>query len=281
MLWNVKNGQADVGNGTMSYVSFGRGARPFVILPGLSDGLATVKGKALMLAGPYRRFFDQYTVYMFSRRDDLPEEYSIREMAADQAIAMRRLGLEGAAVMGVSEGGMIAQYLAIDHPELVSRLVLAVTAPRAEEITKERLACWMKLAQEGGHKALMIDTAENSYSPAYLRKFRTSYAVIGFIGRPSDRYRRFLANARAILSFDASEELKKIACPVLIIGGADDKIVGIEASHELQRQIPGSELYGYEGLGHAAYEEAKDFNKRVLDFLEKTLPAAADQGEKA
>ena len=58
MLWNAKNGQADVGNGTMSYVSFGRGARTFVILPGLSDGLATVKGKALMLAGPYRRFFD-------------------------------------------------------------------------------------------------------------------------------------------------------------------------------------------------------------------------------
>ena len=272
MLWNAKNGQADVGNGTMSYVSFGRGARPFVILPGLSDGLATVKGKALMLAGPYRRFFDKYTVYMFSRRDDLPEEYSIREMAADQAIAMRRLGLEGAAVMGVSEGGMIAQYLAIDHPELVSRLVLAVTAPRAEDLTKERLACWMKLAQEGDHKALMIDTAENSYSAAYLAKFRTSYAFIGLIGRPADGYRRFLSNARAILAFDASEELKKITCPVLIIGGADDKIVGIEASHELQRQIAGSELFVYGKLGHAAYEEAKDFNKRVFDFLEKTLP---------
>ena len=67
---------------------------------------------------------------------------------------------------------------------------------------------------------------------------------------------------------------------MLIIGGADDKIVGIEASHELQRQIAGSELFVYGKLGHAAYEEAKDFNKRVFDFLEKTIPAAADQGEK-
>ncbi len=274
MLWNAKNGQADVGNGTMSYVSFGRGREAFVILPGLSDGLATVKGKALMLAGPYRRFFDKYTVYMFSRRDGLPEEYSIREMAADQAIAMRRLGLEGAAVMGVSEGGMIAQYLAIDHPDLVSRLVLAVTAPRAESLTKERLACWMKFAQEGKHKALMIDTAENSYSPAYLRKFRTSYALIGLVGKPSDGYRRFLSNARAILAFDASEELGKIACPTMIIGGADDKIVGIDASRELHERIAGSELHVYEKLGHAAYEEAKDFNKRVFGFLEKTVPEA-------
>ena len=266
MLWNAKNGQVDIGTSKMSYVSFGRGKKALVILPGLSDGLATVRGKALMLAGPYRRYFDRYTVYMFSRRDELPAEYSIREMAADQAIAMNRLGLSQAAVLGVSEGGMIAQYLAIDYPELVSRLVLAVTAPQVGSLTRERLACWMKL------KALMIDTAENSYSAAYLAKFRTSYAFIGLIGRPADGYRRFLSNARAILAFDASEELKKITCPVLIIGGAEDKIVGIEASRELHERIPDSEIYVYAGLGHAAYEEAKDFNKRVFDFLEKTLP---------
>ena len=269
MLWNAKNGQVAVGGGKMSYVSFGRGRKAFVILPGLSDGLATVKGKALMLAGPYRQFFDRYTVYMFSRRDDLPRDCSIREMAADQAIAMERLGLENAAVMGVSEGGMVAQYLAIDHPELVKKLVLAVTAPKAGEITKACLARWTGYAEEGRHKQLMIDTAENSYSPACLLKYRKTYAVLGFIGKPSDHYRRFLSNVRAILSFDASAELSKIACPTLIIGGEDDKIVGAEGSHELHEAIPGSELYVYKGLGHAAYEEAKDFNKRVFEFLEK------------
>ena len=269
MLWNAKNGQVAVGDGKMSYVSFGRGGKAFVILPGLSDGLATVKGKALMLAGPYRQFFDRYTVCMFSRKDDLPQDYSIREMAADQAIAMRKLGLENAAVMGVSEGGMVAQYLAIDHPELVGKLVLAVTAPKINDVTRPCLARWMTYAQEGSHKQLMIDTAEHSYSPAYLQKFRKSYAVIGLIGKPSDHYRRFLANARAILSFDASAELAKIACPVLIIGGEEDKIVGAEASRELHEAISGSELYLYKGLGHAAYEEAKDFNKRVFEYLER------------
>ena len=47
MLWNAKNGQVAVGDGKMSYVSFGRGGKAFVILPGLSYGLTTVKGKAL------------------------------------------------------------------------------------------------------------------------------------------------------------------------------------------------------------------------------------------
>lgn len=50
MLWNAKNGEVSLGNTKMNYVSFGHGNRKLIILPGLSDGLATVKGKALMLA---------------------------------------------------------------------------------------------------------------------------------------------------------------------------------------------------------------------------------------
>ena len=74
-------------------------------------------------------------------------------------------------------------------------------------------------------------------------------------------------NARVILGFNAHEDLYRITCPTLIIGGDDDKTVGIEASYEMKTRIAGSELYVYPGLGHAAYEEAKDFNQRVFDFL--------------
>ena len=93
MLYNAKNGQVPVGDSRMRYARFGRGPENFVILPGLSDGLATVQGKALLLAKPHARFLDRYTVYMFSRRDDLPGDCSIRDMAADQAEAMRALGI--------------------------------------------------------------------------------------------------------------------------------------------------------------------------------------------
>ena len=86
------------------------------------------------------------------------------------------------------------------------------------------------------------------------------------VGKPKS-YERFLANARAILGFDATGDLGKIACPTLILGGEEDKIVGAEASRELHERIPGSRLYLYPGLGHAAYEEAKDFNRRIGVFL--------------
>lgn len=267
MLWNAKNGQIRIGGTCTRFVSFGHGEKAFVILPGLSDGLTTVKGKALLLAKPYRRFFDRYTVFMFSRKDVMPDGCSIRDMADDQARAMETLGLQNAAVMGVSEGGMIAQCLAIDRPDLVGKLVIAVSAPCVNATIRARVESWIAMAERGDHKRLMIDTAENSYSPAYLEKYRKIYPLIGAIGKPAD-YGRFLINAKAILSFDASREVSGISCPTLIIGGGEDKIVGIEASRELNERIAGSELYVYEGLGHAAYEEAKDFNERVFRFLE-------------
>lgn len=267
MLWNAKNGQVALGNTVMRYAAFGRGEKKLVILPGLSDGLTTVKGKALLLAKPYAPFLNRFTVYLFSRKDDLPQGYAIRDMAEDQAIAMKALGLNAACVLGVSQGGMIAQSLAIAHPEMVERLVLAVTAPRVNAVIEGCVKQWIGFAEKRDHKALMIDTAEKSYSPDYLKKYRKIYPVIGLIGKPKS-YDRFLVNARAILGFDAFSALPGIICPTLIVGGAEDRIVGAQASYEMREQIPKSERFVYPGLGHAAYEEAKDFNQRVFAFLE-------------
>ena len=115
----MENSSVILGDTEMYYVSFGEGKKKLVVLPGLSDGLTTVKGKAWLLSLPYRKFFRDYTVYMFSRKNDMPEGYSMEDMAEDQVSAMRSLGIEQAYVMGVSQGGMIAQDLAIRHPEMV------------------------------------------------------------------------------------------------------------------------------------------------------------------
>lgn len=268
MIYNAHNGHVTVGAANMNFVSFGRGERTLVILPGLSDGLANVRGKALMLAWPYRAYLDRFTVYVFSRRDGLAMGASIRDMARDQAEAMHALGIRRACVMGVSQGGMIAQHLAVDCPDRVEKLVLAVTAPRVNPVIRGCVGHWIELAKRGDHRQLMIDTAEKMYSETYLKKYRKLYPVLGLVGRPRS-YDRFLANAEAILRFDAFDEIPKIACPTLIIGGEADKAVGVEGSRELHERIPGSTLHIYPGLGHAAYEEAPDFNERVFSFLQR------------
>ncbi|MBR6027582.1 MAG: alpha/beta hydrolase [Clostridia bacterium] len=266
MLFNATEGSTPIGASAMPWVRFGHGKRTLVILPGLSDGLTTVRGKALPLAWSYRRLLDDLTIWVFSRKDPLPEGTSIRDMAADQAEVLRALGLERVSVMGVSQGGMIAQYLAIDHPEMVERLVLAVTAPSATETARACVSAWMKMAEAGGHQKMMADSAAKSYSEAFLRRNRLFLPLLGLVGRPKS-YARYLVNARAILAFDAAAEASKITCPTLILGGGRDQIVGPDAAEQLHALIPGSRCHVYPGLGHAAFDEAPDFNGRVRDFV--------------
>ncbi len=264
----MRNDRISLGSTEMYCVSFGSGDRKLVVLPGLSDGLATVKGKGLLLSLPYRKYLRDYTVYLFSRKNQMPEGYTIKDMAEDQAMAMQKLGIDQVALLGVSQGGMIAQFIAIDHPEMVLKLILAVTALNANDTVRAAVSSWIEMAERGDHTALMLDTAEKTYSERALRKNRKLIPLISGLIKPSS-YDRFLKNANAILSFDSREALSEIRCPTLIIAGSDDRIVGNDAAAELNSVIAGSELFVYEGLGHGAFEEADDFYDRVFAFCNR------------
>lgn len=266
MFWEAKNGSVRIDDTDMDYISFGKGKSTLIMLPGLGDGLTTVKGMAIPMAIAYRMYAKDYKVYIFSRKNDLVEGYSTRDMAGDQAKALKALDIDKASVLGVSQGGMIAQYLAIDYPELVEKLVLAVTSSKQNTLIQNVIRKWILLAEQKKHKDLMIDIAEKSYSERYLKKYRLLYPILGKVGKPKD-YNRFFIQAKSCMSHNSYMELDKILCPTLVIGGDCDRIVGSDASRELADRIKGCELFIYNRLGHAAYEEAKDFNKRVLDYL--------------
>ncbi|MCR5254471.1 MAG: alpha/beta hydrolase [Acetatifactor sp.] len=265
MAINRTNGCVNIGDTDMYYVSFGRGEKTLVVLPGLSDGLATVKGKAFILSLPYIKNLRDFTVYMFSRKNSMPEGYSIEDMADDQVMVMKSLGIKKACVLGVSQGGMIAQCIAIRHPEVVERLILAVTTPYANSVVTEGVSTWIDMANKDDYKTLMTDTAERMYSDRFLKKNKKVIPLLAILSKPAS-FSRFLINANAILKFDVRDELSTITCPTLIIAGSDDKTVGNDAPEELKNGIAGSKLFIYEGLGHGAFEEAKDFYDRVFKF---------------
>lgn len=268
MFYGAGSRQVSIDGDTMNYIAFGTGKRAFVILPGLGDGLSPVHGKmqAILFALTYRQFAREFKVYIFSRKNHLERDCSTRSMAREQAAAMKAMGISNASVMGVSQGGMIAQYLAIDYPDLVDRLVLAVTLSRQNDTVQNVVDHWIELAKQRDYKGLMIDTAEHSYSEAYLKKHRFLYPLLGIVGKPKS-FDRFLFQAASCVQHNACSELDKIVCPTLVIGGECDKIAGISSSLELAEKIKNSELFVYKTYGHAAYEEAGDFNKRVYQFL--------------
>ena len=217
----------------------------------------------------YRLFAKDYTVYLFDRRPTAHPGITVREMAADVAAAMDALGLSSADILGVSQGGMIAQYLAIDRPDLVRRMVLAVTLARNNPTVSDVIGRWITLTEEGRMRELVRDMAERMYSAAYLRRYRPLLPLLTLLQKPRDAD-RFVTLACACLTCDTYDLLDKITCPVLVLGGGEDKIVTPDASREIAERLA-APLTLYEGLGHAAYEEARDFNRRVYDFFREEL----------
>lgn len=268
MFYNAKGSTVKIGETDMEYIAFGCGEKPFVILPGLSDGLKTVYKQEKYLAVYYRQFARKFKVYIFSRKNMFEEGYTTRDMARDQKASMEKLGISNACVMGVSQGGMIAQYLAIDYPELVDRLILGVSISRPNETVQQVVKSWIEMAESNDYKRLIIDTMERTYTDEYLKKYRPLYPILGRIGKPKD-FTRFLIEAKACINHNAFYALDQIKCPTLVIGGDSDKVVGEYASEEMAERIKGSELVIYKGLGHGAYEETKDFNHQVINFLTK------------
>ena len=263
MLYNAKCLTLKIDGVNMDCAVFGNGNKALVMLPGLST--RGVKGAALSLAYMYRIFARDYRVYVFDRKAIIPEGYTVADIAEDVAKGMNALGISRADVFGVSQGGMIAQYLAINHPNLVRKLVLGVTLSRNNETVRSVVGDWIRMAETGDYRSFVIDMFERMYSEAYLKRYRWLFPIFSRMGRPRDGV-RFVRLAKACFTCDAYDKLDRIQCPTLVIGGRRDQVVTGEASMEIAERL-GCAVHMYDGLGHAAYEEAKDFNQRVLDFL--------------
>lgn len=253
-------------DGKMEYIRFGTGPRHLIMLAGLGESLQRLKGTQVPTALLYRIFARTHTVWMFSRKFPLEPGCTTKTMARDQKLAMERLGIEKADVIGVSMGGMIAQHLAADYPEAVGRLALVVTAPCANDLMREAIEEWIRCAKQNDHTALMDSNVRNIYSDRYYRQNKWLIPVMGKLTKPKS-YDRFFLQSQACLTHDARSSLPRISAQTLVIGGEADRVLGAAPSRQLAQEISGAELMMYPDLGHGLYEEAKDFLPRLAEFF--------------
>lgn len=255
---------------SMEYYKFGHGEEALVILPGLS--VQSVMGFASAVEEAYQLLADEYTVYLVDRRKDLPDTYSVHEMAEDTAEALKAIGLEKVNLFGASQGGMMAMDIAICHPELVSNLVLGSTAPCLDEEHYKTIENWIGLAKDGDREGLYLAFGEAVYPKEVFEQSRDLLIAAAETVTDED-LQRFAILAEGMDGFDVTDKLGSIACPVLVLGSNDDQVVGGEASEKIAELLKDGNctLYMYDGYGHAAYDTAPDYKERVLDFLrEKT-----------
>ena len=251
----------------MDYLRFGSGEKHFVILPGLSVQSVLISAQAI--AAAYKSFAQEYTVYLFDRRNDIPTGYTVHDMAQDTAGAMRTLGLENVCIYGASQGGMIAMDIALQFPDLIQKLALASTTARMTRERYQAIGRWADLAKGGSAQELYLAFGETIYPPGVFSQIRnTLVQMAGTV--TAEEMSRFVMLAEASKDFNIMDALGKISCPVLVAGSRDDKVFGESASVEIAQAIPGAELIMYDGYGHAVYDTAPDFAGCMLRFFQKS-----------
>lgn len=253
---------------SMNYFKFGRGKEIFVILPGLS--VQSVMNSADAIAEAYKLLAERYTVYVFDRRKELPAEYSVYDMAADTVKAFGELDISKANIFGASQGGMIASVIAIEHPELVEKLILSSTSAKVTDSQFNTIEEWIRLAKENKAEDLYISFGKALYPKETFEQLRG--ALVDAAKTVTDEeLTRFAVSAQALKGFDVTSDLNKIACPTLITGSDDDALLGAYASEYIAEHLDKNsdhKLYIYHGCGHAAYDTAADYKERILSFLE-------------
>ncbi len=252
---------------SMDYFSFGNGKKTLVVIPGLS--IKSVMDNAEAIADAYKLMQDDFTIYVFDRRRELPRSYSISEMAKDTYRVMKELRLNDIYLFGVSQGGMIAMSIAIEHPGFVKKLVLGSTSSHITNNQLTALNKWIDLAKKRDAEALCLSFGELIYPPEVFEQYRDYLLDMSKTVTDED-IDRFIILASGTKGFHLTEILKVIRCPVLAIGVYEDPVLDSDATMEMAEQMDWNgnfKLYMYTGFGHAAYDTAPDYCKRVYDFF--------------
>ncbi len=184
--------------------------------------------------------------------------YTLADMAADAAGLLDALGIAAAHVCGASMGGMIAQHMALHHPQRVKSLTLVMTSSGSRRLPGPSPKV---------RRAMLARPAKPHDIESVLAHYRRLYTLIGSPAyRPSDewleeRLRSSLrrayrpdGTARQLVAIiadgDRSPRLTCITAPTLVIHGAADPLVRVAAGHDLVRKIHGARIDVIEGMGH-------------------------------
>jgi len=182
--------------------------------------------------------------------------YTLAQMAADTAGLIENLGLGSAHVVGISLGGMIAQILAIEHPERVRSLTLIMSTTGHNEVgqpTDAARALFLLppvVTREGAmDRAVLFNRI--AASPAYPTEVTElrDRAVRAFdrAFNPQGVARQLAA---AITTPDRTEDLRRLDLPTLVIHGAEDPVIAVSGGQATAEAIPGAELLVIDGMGH-------------------------------
>jgi 3-oxoadipate enol-lactonase len=189
---------------------------------------------------------------------------SIESRGRELLQLLDRLGINQVDFCGVSISGLIGQWLAINAPDRIHRLVLSNTAPRIG--TPDTWQSRIKFILEKG----LAEVAEGVVNRWFSSAFSTRHPeVLAALANDLRNFSttEYLAGCQALRDADFRERVQQIKASTLVIAGADDRAATVPEAEFLYERIPGSQLLVFP-CGHlACVESAKAFAKAVTEFL--------------
>ena len=213
---------------------------------------------------PLARSFD---VLLFDNRgigesDAPPGPYTTLQLAGDAVQVLDEAGAARAHVVGSSLGGMIAQELALAHPERVHRLVLSGTTPGGPKaFPMPQRTVDLMLA-----RATLREYVENALEPDIRPELVDR--IVAHRERTAQSFESWAAQATAGAGFDAYDRLGGITAPTLVQHGDGDVVVDPRNAELLAGAIPDARLSIYPGSGHLTmWQEPDRFVRELEEFL--------------
>ena len=193
--------------------------------------------------------------------------YSIEQNGRDVLALLDALGIAKAHFCGLSMGGLIGQWLALNAPERIARLVLCNTAAKigAPEVWNPRIDTVLA----GGAQA-MRDLRDASISRWFTAGFAAAQPqqvepIVGMLAQTSPQ--GYAANCAAVRDADFREQLGAIRAPTLILCGSGDPVTTTEHGRFMQQRIEGAKLVEFHAAHLSNVEAGVAFTQALLDFL--------------
>ena len=264
----VATGFADANGAHLYYEVYGKG-EPLLLIPTLINHLCWAEHVPV--------YANEFKVIVYDPRgtgqSSFPEGVQLTTalLADDAAALLDALGIDAAHVQGWSLGGMVAQEMALRHPEKIRSLILSATSPggpHAAPVEDSVLAALIAGMTQG---VTAPNFLESWFSSGYLAEHRSeAIEHLHWQPDPETPIQVLQAELGAAARHDTYDRLPSITAPTLVLHGTDDRLLPVQDGRILAERIPGAELILFEGAGHSyMLEKQAEADAAVLDFLRR------------